>query len=234
VTVDSEQTPDEQVSPIEHAVAQEPQLYLSLERSTHAPLQLVWPAAHVTVDREQTPEEQVCPVEHAVAQEPQLSLSLKRSTHAPLHAVMPVAHVVAAGLQTPLEQTSPVGQSLSAEQAVVLAVQAPLTHTCPVAQSLSAEHAAVVAPEMQPPKRVKPVTWKVAMPPETLDTLICFAVPWASSSTASMKSDDADVPLGSATGIWTVAGIANTRPLGSKSTIGPAAFVPLGPDVATD
>jgi hypothetical protein len=97
-----EQVPPLHVPPLGHAVAHVPQWLAVLERSTHAPLQLVVPAGQL--DRHWLPAH-TPPAGHALPHAPQLFGSVIMSTQTPPQRVSPPAH--AAVWQTPLEQVWP-------------------------------------------------------------------------------------------------------------------------------
>jgi hypothetical protein len=75
--------------PPAQAVPQLPQFALSLLVSTHAPVQLVRPVAHVVAH---VPPLQTCPAAHAFPQPPQFAGSLAGSLHLPEQSSVPVGH----------------------------------------------------------------------------------------------------------------------------------------------
>jgi hypothetical protein len=87
----------EHICPVPHACPQLPQLWLSLVRSTHAPLHAVLPEGHLHV-----PLVHVAPAGQAWPHRPQLWTFVWRFTHAFEQLVSPLAQVVR---QWPPEQT---------------------------------------------------------------------------------------------------------------------------------
>ncbi len=73
-----------QYAPNPHALPHCPQLFASLDKVTHVPLQFVSPAEHP-----QDPFEQTVPPWHTVPQAPQLLLSLVMSRQLPEHRASP-------------------------------------------------------------------------------------------------------------------------------------------------
>jgi hypothetical protein len=73
--------------PLSHTVPQVPQLFGSIDVSTHAPSQLTSGAEHV-----QEPFTHVCPAAQALPHEPQFMTFALTSTHAPLQLVSLAAH----------------------------------------------------------------------------------------------------------------------------------------------
>src|ERR1041385_1834653 len=75
-----------------HATVHDPQNAGSDSKSTHCPLQRVWPEGHVHL-----PFVQRSPAPHAAPQPPQFKTSVRVSTHLPLQDVTPLAHSCAPG-----------------------------------------------------------------------------------------------------------------------------------------
>jgi len=100
--------PDEQISPVGHALPHAPQLALSEGRWTHTPAQTVEPdaGAHPTT---QIPFAQVSPAGQAMPQPPQFAGLEVVSSQRPPQSVSPAVHVAA---HVPAEQTCPFGHAV--------------------------------------------------------------------------------------------------------------------------
>lgn len=117
-----------------------PQLLLSLNRSTQAPLQAVWRAGHITVH---VPPRQVWPLGQRLVHPPQWLLSVCRLTQALPHwsklasqakPQVPAAHVAVA-LATVVVQTA--SQPPQLRVSVSVFTQTPWQGICPPGQTMT-------------------------------------------------------------------------------------------------